>query len=174
MYRFFINSGLLSKMGECNIYYISINIYILYLGLENTTLSNQNFIPNKKIYTLIFWSGNCGNRGNRAYKLLKLQQSLVPTFYVFGSHSSHFSFWQQKFDTLFFNDFLEKPKYYHNAYFLCIFTLISIVTNKLQQYHRNDDLELITLSCIKPPDTVMCFKNYLCFLVCRREFLRWI
>lgn len=92
MTRLFTNSDLLSKLGECNIYYISINIYILYLGLENTTLSNQNFISNKKIYTLMFWSGNCGNRGNWANKVLKLQQSLVPTFGVFGSHSSHFPF----------------------------------------------------------------------------------
>jgi len=163
MTRLLTNSSLLSKMGEYNIYYINKYIYILYLGLKNTTSNNQNFISNKKIYTLIFWSGNSGNSGNKPNKPLKLQQSLVPTFSVFNSHYSHFPFCIVKLTPLFFKDFFKKPKYYHNAYFLCSFTLISIVINKSQQYHRNDDLELITLSCIKPPDTGMCFKNYLCF-----------
>ena len=92
MTRLFINSVLLSILGECNIYYYNHKYILLYLGLENTTLSNQNFILNKKNHTLIFWSGNRGNCGNRANKALKLQQSLVPTFGVFGSHSSHFPF----------------------------------------------------------------------------------
>ena len=174
MTRLFINSDLLSILGEFNIYYINHKYILLYLGLANTTFNKQNFYINKKNHTLIFWSGNSGNSGNNADQALKIQQRKIPTFIVFDSHYSHFSFWQQKLDTLFFNDFLEKPKYYRNAYFLCIFTLISVVINKLRQYHRNDDLDLITLSCIKPPNTQILFSKIFSFLVYRREFLRWI
>lgn len=151
MYRLFTDSGLLSKMGECNIYYISINIYILYLGLENTTLSNQNFIPNKKIYTLMFFSGNSGNSGNNPIKALKIQQSFVTTFDVFCYHCYHFPFYVDKLPALFLKDFFEKPKYYRNAYFLCSFTLILSVLNELRQYHRNDLQDPHIPSCIKPP-----------------------
>lgn len=157
MTRLFKNSGLLSKLGKCNIYYINYKYILLYLGLENTTLSNQNFISNKKNYTLIFWSGNRGNCGNQVNKVLKLQQSSVPTFGVFGSHSSHFPFCIDKLPTLFFKDFFEKPKYYRNAYFLCSFALISAVINELRQYHRNDVLKSLIPSCIKPPDIKNCF-----------------
>ena len=109
MTRLFTNSELLSKLGECSIYYISINIYILYLGLENATLSNQNFISNKKIYTLIFWSGNSGNSGNRHKKALQNNMLSVPTCLKnrqFCSHCSHFPFCIGKLPTLFFKDFL--------------------------------------------------------------------
>lgn len=171
MYRLFTNSGLLSKMGECNIYYISINIYILYLGLENTTLSNQNFIPNKKIYTLMFFSGNSGNSGNKPLKSLKYNNMCVTKNTEICYHCYHFSFWQQKLDTLFFNDFLEKPKYYRNAYFLCIFTLILVVINKLQQYHRNVMLFSYLGLHLKPPNMIAYFSKILLFFVCRRKFL---
>jgi len=87
MTRLFINSELLSILGECNIYYIKYKYILLYLGLVNTTFNKQNFYINKKNHTLIFWSGNRGNCGNQGSKALKLQQSLVPTFIVFGSHS---------------------------------------------------------------------------------------
>lgn len=157
MTRLLTNSSLLSKMGECNIYYISINIYILYLGLENTTSSNQNFISNKKIYTLIFWRGNKGNKGNNADKSLKLQQNKIPPFSVFNSPYSPFSFCVDKLPTLFFNGFFEKPKYYRNAYFLCSFSLISDVFNELRQYRRNAVLKSLIPSCIKPPDIKNCF-----------------
>ena len=122
----------------------------------------------------MFWSGNSGNSGNNADQALKLQQRKIPTFIVFDSHYSHFPFCIDKLPALFFKDFFEKPKYYRNAYFLCIFTLISVVINKLRQYHRNDDLGLITLSCIKPPNTQILFSKIFSFLVYRREFLRWI
>lgn len=107
MTRLLTNSSLLSKMGECNIYYINKYIYILYLGLKNTTSNNRNFISNKKIYTLIFWSGNSGNSGNKPNKPLKLQQSLVPTFSVFNSHYSHFPFCQTNLVHCFLRIFLE-------------------------------------------------------------------
>ena len=106
MTRIFINSDLLCILEECNIYYINHKYILLYLGLETSTSSNQNFISNKKIYTLIFWSGNSGNNGNNAYKSLKLQQSKIPIFGVFNSHYSHFPFWIDKLPTLFFKDFL--------------------------------------------------------------------
>lgn len=138
-------------MGRCNIYYISINIYILYLGLENTTLSNQNFISNKKIYTLIFWRGNQGNQGNRVYKLLKLQQSSVPTFGVFGSPSSPFSFWQQKYYTLFFNGFFGESSVLCNTDDSLIFysNLRKIVLNL--SISRNDSLKVQPQVIKKPP-----------------------
>lgn len=174
MTRLFINSELLSKLGECNIYYISINIYILYLGLENTTLSNQNFISNKKIYTLIFWSGKSGKSGKGHKKTLQNNILLIPTCLKnrqFPSHHSHFPFCVDKLPTLFFNGFFEKPKYYRNAYFLCIFTLISVVINKLQQYHRNVILFSYLGLHLKPPNMVAYFSKILLFFVCRRKFL---
>lgn len=119
----------------------------------------------------MFWSGNCGNRGNRANKALKLQQSLVPTFGVFGSHSSHFPFCIGKLPTLFFKDFFKKPKYYHNAYFLCIFTLISTIINELRQYHYYALLNCISQVVLKPPNVVTYFSKILLFFVCRRKFL---
>lgn len=152
MTRLFTNSELLSKLGECNIYYISINIYILYLGLENTTLSNQNFISNKKIYTLMFWSGNRGNRGNRANKALKLQQSLVPTFGVFGSHSSHFPFCIGKLPTLFFKDFLFKVYISEDIYRYPLNLLIFKWLQTLTLYFRGY-IKLLTSDCFKPPDS---------------------
>ena len=106
MTRFFKNSDLLSRLGECNIYYINHKYVLLYLGLENTTLSNQNFILNKKNHTLIFFSGNNGNSGNNPIKVLKLQQSFVTTFGVFCYHCYHFPFCIDKLPTLFFKDFL--------------------------------------------------------------------
>lgn len=171
MTRFFINSVLLSKLGECNIYYINHKYILLYLGLENTTLNKQNFVSNKKIYTLIFWRGNKGNKGNRANKVLKLQQSFVPHFSVFCSPCSPYSFWLDKLSALFLKDFFEKPKYYHNAYFLCSFTLISDIFNKLRQYHRNDVSKLLIPSCIKPPDILFFLSRIFMFFVCERKFL---
>ncbi len=106
MTRLFINSDLLSILGECNIYYINHKCTLLYLGLENSTSGNQNFISNKKNHTLIFWRGNKGNMGNNVYQILKLQQSKIPTFGVFNSPYSPFPFCINKLPTLFFKDFL--------------------------------------------------------------------
>lgn len=150
MTRLFINSGLLSKLGECNIYYISINIYILYLGLENTTLSNQNFISNKKIYTLMFWSGNSGNSGNNADQALKLQQRKIPTFIVFDSHYSHFPFCLTNLTRCFLRIFLDIHTVYSN---IQLYLLI------YSQINANCNINLSALLMVFILQPQVCFEN---------------
>lgn len=151
MTRFFINSVLLSRLGKCNIYYINHKYILLYLGLKNTTSNNRNFISNKKIYTLIFWSGNSGNNGNNAYKSLKLQQSKIPIFGVFNSHYSHFPFWIDKLPTLFFKDFFEKLYISEDIYRYPLILLIFEWLQSSPLYFRGY-IKLSTSGCFKPPD----------------------
>ena len=151
MTRFFINSVLLSKLGKCNIYYINHKYILLYLGLKNTTLNKQNFVSNKKIYTLIFWRGNKGNKGNRANKALKLQQTFVPHFIVFCSPCSPFSFWLDKLSVLFLKDFFKKLYISEDIYRYPLILLIFEWLQSSPLYFRGY-IKLSTSGCFKPPD----------------------
>lgn len=150
MYRLFTNSGLLSKLGECNIYYISINIYILYLGLENTTSSNQNFIANKKIYTLMFFSGNSGNSGNKLLKSLKCNDICVTKNAEICYHCYHFSFWQSNLTSLYLRGFCGASSVLHNIDDWVVFclNLRKVISNP--SISRNG-LSKIQLPVIKKP-----------------------
>lgn len=153
MTRLFINSELLSKLGECNIYYISINIYILYLGLENTTLSNQNFISNKKIYTLIFWSGKSGKSGKGHKKTLQNNILLIPTCLKnrqFSSHHSHFPFCLTNLTRCFLRIFLDIHTVYSNIQsYLLIYS----------QINANCNINLSALLMVFILQPQVCFEN---------------
>ncbi len=112
MTRNFYNFDLLYILGECNIYIIDYK-YIYYIYTKNTTESRKHFSKNKKIYTLMFLSGNSGNSGNNSTKPLKLQQSAVTTFGVFCYHCYHFPICIGKLTILFFNGFFAQ------LYILC-------------------------------------------------------
>ena len=100
----FLNNYYIScKLEGYNIYNNKNNNIFFMVIPENTTFNIHKNKLNKKIYTLIFWRGNKGNKGNIPFNVLNFQQSHIPTLGVFNSPYSPFPFCRVKNVSLFFS-----------------------------------------------------------------------
>lgn len=71
-------SRLLLQTEECNKYNNQYNNIYYMVIVVITTFNKKNKKKNKKIYTLLFWKGNEGNKGNLGYNLLKYNKTHIP------------------------------------------------------------------------------------------------